>query len=217
MAEEIDRVLTSIQGLSLVNGTTELPSLRSRRAANPKQNLVGATEALTLATEATASHAQRLLSAADKISGPGHDLAHLVSLRRRAKALADITVTFGDAFDCYILSQIKSLAGPGTTAEKLLSHFDAHLRGITQDVVSSTTDEGSVLREILERCYSESLQRWGTLNFDNYADSLDETCLESPYDPDFESEEYYEHENRLEVDEVYANAFRCNRRRKAVG
>jgi hypothetical protein len=115
----------------------------------------------------------------------GHDLAHLVFLKRRAKALADFTATFGDAFDCYILSQIKSLAGPGTTAEKLLSHFDAHLRGITQDVVSSTTDEGSVLREILERCYSESLQRSGTLNLDNYADSLDGACLKSPYDPDF--------------------------------
>jgi len=215
MAEEIDRVITSIQGLSLANGTTDLPSLRSRRAANSKRNLEGATKALILATEATTSHAQQLLSVADKISGPGHDLARLVSLRRRAKALADITVTFGDALDCYILSQIKSLAGPGTTAEKLLSHFDAHLRGIIQDVVSSTTDEGSVLREILERCYSESLQRSGTLNFDNYADPLDETCLESPYDPDFESEEYYEHENRLEVDEDYANTFRYNRRLKA--
>jgi len=27
------------------------------------------------------------------------------------------------------------------------------------------------------------------------------------YDPDFESEEYYEHEIRLEIDEDYAKAF----------
>lgn len=206
MAEEIDRLFRK---LSLANGTTGVG------AAVPKQNLVNATKALILATEAITAHAQRLLSATDKTSGPGHDLAHFVSLRREAKALADITVTFGNTFDCYILSQIKSLAGPGTTAEKLLSHFDAHLRDITQDIVSSTTDEGSVLREILEHCYRESLQTSGTLNFDDYAASLDETYLEWPYDPDFESEAYYEHENRLQVDEVYANTFRSNRERKA--
>jgi hypothetical protein len=89
------------------------------------------------------------------------------------------------------------------------------LRDIIQDVVSSTTDKGSVLREILERCYRESLEISGTLNYNDYANSLDETYLESPYDPDYESGAYYEHEFRLEVDEAYANAFHFNRRRAA--
>jgi hypothetical protein len=32
---------------------------------------------------------------------------------------------------------------------------------------------------------------------------IDDAALESPYDPDFESEEYYEHEDRLN-DKNYA-------------
>lgn len=42
-----------------------------------------------------------------------------------------------------------------------------------------------------------------------------EARLESPYDPDFESEEYYEHENRLQIDDNYAEAFRINRERRS--
>jgi hypothetical protein len=36
---------------------------------------------------------------------------------------------------------------------------------------------------------------------------LEEACLQWPYDPDFESEEYYEHEDRLDIDGDYAAAF----------
>ncbi len=39
---------------------------------------------------------------------------------------------------------------------------------------------------------------------------MDERALESPYGPDYESEQYYEHQNRIEVDESYAEMSRHN-------
>jgi len=61
---------------------------------------------------------------------------------------------------------------------------------------------------ILELCYSQSLHTSGTLHFDNYFIPLGEVSFEWPYDPDFESEEYYEHEDRLAADQGYAEPFR---------
>jgi hypothetical protein len=49
MVEEIDHLLLSFPGLSLASDTTDLLSLPSRRAADPKQNLVDVTETLILA------------------------------------------------------------------------------------------------------------------------------------------------------------------------
>jgi len=39
---------------------------------------------------------------------------------------------------------------------------------------------------------------------------IEERALESPYDPDYESEQYYEHQNRIEVDKSYAEMSRHN-------
>ena len=61
--------------------------------------------------------------------------------------------------------------------------------------------------KVAEKCYNEVTSPSGNLHADNYFDPLEEACLEWPYDLDFESEEYYEHENRLNVDENYATAF----------
>lgn len=137
----------------------------------------------------------------------GQDIAQLSSLRRRANALASITATFSDAADRYVVAYIISLAGRGTEVQKILSHFDGELRSIAQDVLNSTSDDSSVLREILELCYGQSLPTSDTLHFDNYFIPLGEASLEWPYDPDFESEEYYEHEDRLAVDSGYVEAF----------
>ncbi|KAK5218824.1 hypothetical protein LTR47_011680, partial [Exophiala xenobiotica] len=47
------------------------------------------------------------------------------------------------------------------------------------------------------------------LDADDYFDSLEEARQEWPYDPDpdYGSEEYYEHEDRPTVDEGYATAY----------
>ena len=58
--------------------------------------------------------------------------------------------------------------------------------------------------KILEACLVQAYS--GNLQVDDYFTSLYEANLKSPYDPDFDSEAYYEHENRLQVDDGYAEA-----------
>jgi hypothetical protein len=55
--------------------------------------------------------------------------------------------------------------------------------------------------------YEQATSRSGSLHVDDYFDPLEEACLAWLYDPDFDSERYYEHENQLLVDEEYAAAF----------
>ena len=50
---------------------------------------------------------------------------------------------------------------------------------------------------------------------DDYFVPLEEACLGWPYDSNFESEEYYEHENRLDVDEDHAAAFEEQKNRRS--
>ena len=70
------------------------------------------------------------------------------------------------------------------------------------------------MRFVLKECYKQSLDYSGFLNSDNYFDSLDEFFLESLYNFDFESEQYYDHKNRLTVDEDYVAAEYVNKERK---
>ncbi|KAK4109385.1 hypothetical protein N656DRAFT_692126, partial [Canariomyces notabilis] len=142
-------------------------------------------------------------------------IAQVISLRRKVNDLAATIAKFTDAADIYLVAYIISLASASAVTQpaRLLSHFDARLKSIARDVVSnSTIDEESVLREILERCYSQAVDAHGALNCNDYYIPLDYPV--NPYDPDFESEQYYEHEDRLDIDEVNAAWFarECERR-----
>lgn len=64
-------------------------------------------------------------------------------------------------------------------------------------------------------CYGQALHISGTLHSDNYFIPLGEASLAWLYDPDFESKDYYEHEDRLAVDYSYAEAFRVRCERKS--
>jgi hypothetical protein len=55
---------------------------------------------------------------------------------------------------------------------------------------------------ILEACHVQALT--GGLNAENYFAPLYEASFESPYDPDFQSESYYDHEDRLQLDDGYS-------------
>lgn len=118
--------------------------------------------------------------------------------------------------DIEIVNYIKSLAGGDWQTKMLLSHFNSKLKGIVRDVIntSSTTHDENVIREILDRCHKESISRLGTLHSDDYYIPLDEAALGWPYDADYEAEAYYEHEDRLDLDENYARNFKeeCERR-----
>lgn len=185
-------------GLSLAEGTSR-PS--------PYQILVGAIQVLKQTAEATETD-RRVFRFTDNTGAPKDDgITQLISLRRNASCLAAATAKFSEAADDYLVAYITSLAGPGTQTEKLLLHFRDEVKSIARDVVNGTSDNKTVLREILEHCYRQSVDARGTLNCNDYYIRLDEAALQWPYDPDFQSEEYYEHGSRLEVDEAYAKNF----------
>ena len=210
MAAEYASLVSSIGGLMLTDNGSDSTRPNLGRAA-----LVKSVRALAQSAEATATHAQQVEPGAPSTqTRPDRDIARLSSLRRRANNLASTTATFIDAAEGYVVAYVSSLAGPGTFARKLLSHFDAELKSIARGVLDRTRDDSNALREMLETCYDQSLQTLGALHSDNYLTPLGEASLASPYDPDFESEEYYDHENRLDVDEGYARAFRVQRERQ---
>ncbi|KAJ5392773.1 hypothetical protein N7465_011747 [Penicillium sp. CMV-2018d] len=209
MAEQITGLANLVGGLSLTGGTTELIGSASNCPRSTQQALVEDIRTLIQSCETTLAHAQRvqtLVESTNTLSDQG--IVELNSLRRRVTALAGITDTVTNATERSIIAYITSLVGPGTLVQKMLSHFTDELRSITRDVLNSTSDDNNVLRVILEMCYDKALDASGILHSDNYFIPLGEASLESPYDPDFESEDYYEHEDRIAIDDGYTEAFR---------
>jgi hypothetical protein len=216
MAEQFTSLVDSIGGLSLTDRTTELIGSASNCPRPTQQALAEAIRTLIQSYEATLAHAQRVQTLVESTHTPsGQGIVKLSSLRRRATALVGITDTFTDATERYIIAYITSLACPGTLVQKMLSHFSNGLRSIARDVLNSTSDDNNVLRETLEMCYGQALHASRTLHSDNYFIPLGEASLEWPYDPDFESEDYYEHEDRIAIDDGYAEAFRVRCERKS--
>ncbi|KAJ5085227.1 hypothetical protein N7532_009998 [Penicillium argentinense] len=217
MAKHFTDLVDSVGGLSLADRTIELTGSTSHCPNPTPQAFVEAIRTLIRSLEATSALAQKVETLVRSTHTPsGEGIVELSSLRRRATALSRITETFSDATERYIIAYIASLAGPGTLVQKMLSHFTETLKSITRDIINNTSDDSNVLRETLEMCYGQALHTSGSLHSDNYFIPLGEARLEWPYDPDFESEDYYEHENRLDIDDNYAEAFRvrCERESK---
>lgn len=141
-------------------------------------------------------------------------ITEVCSLHEGIKKLTNITFilqstiyALNEATERSVITHLRSLGGQSATiVSNILSHFDKQIKDIIREVLNNASDR-EVLWKVAEECYNQVTSHSGSLHPDEYFDSLEEACLKSPYDPDFESEEYYEHENRLEVDENYAAAF----------
>jgi len=94
--------------------------------------------------------------------------------------------------------------------KSILTHFRTRIEQIVQDHLDSHLQGRSRedLIAILDKCMAEVDD--GDLAAEEYHIEVDERALASPYDPDYESEQYYEHQNRLEIDESYAEMSRYN-------
>lgn len=68
-----------------------------------------------------------------------------------------------------------------------------------------------VLSDALVRCQDQTSR---DLHSGNYYDQKAEEALEYPYDSDFDSEDYYEHEDRLQIDDSYREMWRRNMQRR---
>ncbi|RMZ91150.1 hypothetical protein DV736_g1615, partial [Chaetothyriales sp. CBS 134916] len=176
-------------------------------------SLQDAIHALIRSTTATTSFAESVRSfTADATFSQDRPVTELSSLREGiekltdvASNLQDVVAALNEAVERSMIMHLRSYESRSTSiVHKLISHFDKEIRGIVGEVLCNANSEDWVW-QIAERCY-QATSRSGKLDADDYFIPLDEACLEWPYDPDFESDEYYEHENRLDVDERYAEA-----------
>ncbi|VUC31238.1 unnamed protein product [Clonostachys rosea] len=193
-----------------------LPGLEIGVPKTSQPDLYRLLEALMESAKATAAQARRILFSIDDrktIPTPaGQEMGQIGSVRRQARELKEMAESLSNDSEAYIKAYIVSLARPGSAEEKMLSHFAKELKHIIQHVLDSSCSDADVLREVLEMCYEECLN--GRLHPDNYFIPLSEACLVTPYDPHFESEAYYDHEERLLNDEAYAKAYGARTPRK---
>ncbi|CAI6035080.1 unnamed protein product [Clonostachys chloroleuca] len=186
-----------------------LPGLETGVLKTTQPDLYRLLEALMESSKATAAQAREILVSIDNrktIPTPaGREMGQISSVRRQARELKKMAESLNDDSEAYIKAYIVSLARPGSPEEKMLSHFTRDVRDIIQHVLDSSCDDADVLREVLELCYEECLN--GRLHPDNYFIPLSEACLVTPYDPHFESEAYYDHEDRFLNDEAYSEAY----------
>jgi hypothetical protein len=148
-------------------------------------------------------------------------------LYENTKKLADTTRTLKTTIEAsnrmiedFIITRLGLLGGYSTAdvsdrplARKLLSHFDEKIREIIRDVLDRTRDE-SLLWKVAEKFYEEANRFRGALDADDYLVPIGEAKLGWPFDADYESEAYYDHEERLCSDENYAKSFQGRKNRE---
>lgn len=191
-------------------GQEPLPSTCSHLVS-----LQDAIHMLIQSTNTVTSQAQSVKSLADDATSSGNlPIAEVCSLREGIKQLTNITFNLQSTVDALneatersVIIRLRSLGGrSASTVFEILSHFDEQIKGIVREVLDNTRNR-EVLWKVAEECYKQVISPSGNLHADDYFVPLEEAGLGWPYDPDFEAEEYYEHENRLDVDKNYALAF----------
>jgi hypothetical protein len=181
-------------------------------------------------TEAIASQARSVESLADNVNNfDHHSIADVFLLIEQTKKLTDIAESLRANVEALtkstercIIRQLSSFGNKsatvtlgGTPIQNLLSHFDADIKAIIRTIINTNSDQ-SVLWRVAVECYQQAAKPSGPLHVDNYLIPLEEARTQRPYDRDFESEEYYEHQNRIDVDERYATAYRAQAERNSM-
>ncbi|KAK8057242.1 hypothetical protein PG996_011179 [Apiospora saccharicola] len=143
------------------------------------------------------------------------DLADLIRNVRNAmklvsnfneKAVFDSLLSLGE--------RDKLPATDRSNVEELLSCHSGEISNIIQKVLASVSNPSHVLLAVAEECYRQATDIHGRLDSGICQDQRAERCLEWPYDPDYEAEAYYEHEDLLDIDENYRNAHQQRLERK---
>lgn len=183
---------------------------------------------LVQSTKAITSQARYIKSVADGAKSSGDlsitkvcslkEIHKLTNIATNLKAIID---ALNEATERSVIVHLKSLGSQSAPImlerqppiQELFSHFDKKIRNIIREVLNNTSDQ-NMLWKVAEECYRQAASPSGILHADDYFIPLEEACLQWPYDPDFESEEYYEHEDRLDLDEGYATSFRAQTERR---
>jgi hypothetical protein len=204
-----------IGGLTVAEGAAQGHTKESR---SPHSHLSSSTKEIpTLRQLAnnTASQAQRVQDLIGNAVLTELLATGASSLDLQVAKLSCLAFSLNDTADAIEETMVRSIASKLTTLgekdarhvpSELLSHFDSKIHDIIKGTLDATRDN-EILWRAAEECCNQTSTLTGTLRADDYHNLLEEASLQWPYDPDFESEEYYEHEDRLDIDEDYAAAF----------
>lgn len=230
METDIENIANSVRDISIVGDAPQdhgqgLP----RSPRNHPASLQDALQMLVQSTKPITSQARYIKSVADNAKSSGNlPITEVCSLHKEIHKLANIATNLTTTIDALneatersVIVHLKSLGSQsaaimferGPPFQELFSHFDKKIRNIIREVLNNTSDQ-NMLWKVAEECYRQAASPSGILHADDYFIPLEEACLQWPYDPDFESEEYYEHEDRLDLDENYATSFRARTERR---
>jgi len=223
MEASVDDIADSVHDLSI---TDAVPQAHGQGPPNSTGDqpvsLQDAVQKLIRSANTTSSRAKAvdsLVVGADSSGGlPISDLGlireGIVKLTKVTSSLQTTIDALNEATETSVIVRLRSHGEFRTTlVSKFLSHFDTRIRNIICEVLGSGNDQDALWR-IAEECYKQAISPSGTLHTDHFFDPIDESCLVQPYDPDFESEEFYEHKNRIQVNEAYAAMFRGREERQ---
>jgi hypothetical protein len=230
METDIEDIAKFVRDLSIVGDAPQdhrQEPLRSTR--NHLASLQDAVQMLVQSTSIINSQARCIKSVADDANSSGElPITEVCSLHVGTKKLANIAINLRTTIDALneatersIVIHLKSLGSQSAATifdrrppiQELFSHFDQEIRNIIREVFDTTSDQ-NMLWKVAEECYKQAASPSGILHADKYFIPLEEAHLQWPYDPDFESEEYYEHEDRLDLDEDYAEIFKARIERR---
>lgn len=215
MALNVNAVTSLVGGLRIADKASETGGQVPGHSSSTFQDSI---QLLDQAAKITTQQARFLASSKSDLNSL--DITEVDSLCRIANEVTEATrildeaaSTLRNAAELSVIAHLVSFGGhggadvrDGSLLQRMLSHFDKEIRSIVRGVLNSSSNGNCVPWKIAEECYNQSASYSGALHPSNYFLERDEACLEWPYDPDFEAEEYYEHEERLAIDEGYARA-----------
>jgi hypothetical protein len=162
---KMNDVVDYMSSLNITDRISENSTDRNQSA------LVEAIHDVAEAAVATAQLGQRVSAFTNPISDG--DVVGIRLLHREAKRLAASANDLINATERAIVDQIRAIA---------------------RNILDTNDTAACVMWKIAEECYNEANKTAGKIHSDHFFIPLEESYLESPYDPDFESEAYYEHE-----------------------
>jgi len=226
MALRVDAVTSLVEGLKIADKTSEVDGKVHGHSISTLQDAIQLLDQFTKIAFSQAQQARVLASSTNHHNRL--DITEIYSLCKKANEITEVTHilentanTLRDAAELSIITYLTSLGGQGgadlregSLLQHMLLHFDKQIRSIVRGVLSNCGHGSRTLWKIVEECYQETSFS-GALYPGEYFIESDEACLEYPYDPDYEADKYYEHEDRLAIDDDYAKAMgeRTARRR----
>jgi hypothetical protein len=218
MALHVDAFTSLVERLKIADKTSEVDGKVHGHSISTLQDAI---QLLDQSAKIASSQAQQArILAGSAIHRNSLKITEIYSLCRIASEVREVTCilddttnTLRDAAELSIITYLASLGSQGGASvhdgsllQRMLSHFDNQILSIVQGVLSNSGYGNCVPWKVAEECYNQATSYSGTLHSSNYFIERDEACLAWPYDPDYEAEEYYEHESRLEIDDNYAKA-----------